>query len=316
MKKYAIFVLLMFVFPAAYSQESKEPEALIKEVKQLSLVNIRLEKELQASKDSIKRIDSISKLTVKSLNKKIGDLENEKADLNKQIKKLDKNNIKGLEASILDKTDSIRQLRKVIKNKDSLITVTQNEIPGKEQKKFEEGQQIVYDKIGKTYQNTFDYLIKYSTKQSVERDSQFVVNNAEAEKNWQALQIYFAAQQIFKEKYDEQKLKNAQTQLNSVTQKSDLLDELKKKFLKYKLYSDSLKTTITSIINYDKKFVANNEELQKAKQQHILLELSSYFHNYHFNYTDYPYLADIILEIMKLKQKDANTDISHLSSKL
>jgi len=307
----------MTALSAAYSQESKESEALIKEVKQLTLVNINLEKELQASKDSIKRLDSISRITVVALNKKIGNLETDKTDLNKQIKKLDKNNIKGLEASISLKTDTLKQLREVIKTKDSLIAGIKNESTKKEQEKFKEGQQTVYDKIGKTYQNsTFDSLIKYSTKQSVERDSQLVINNAEAEKKWQDLQIYFSAQQILKEKYDDQKLKNAQTRLSSIIQKSEMLDELKKRLPKYKLYSDSLKTTITSLINYDKRFVANDEVSQKAKQQHILLELSSYFHNYRFNYTDFPYLADIILDIMKLKQKDANTDISKLLTQL
>jgi hypothetical protein len=315
----------MIAFPAAYSQQLQE---LIKTVqgltltidslqKELKFIKEKSDKELQASKDSIFRLDSVNKVNIAGLNKKNGILETEKADLNKQIKKLDKNNIKGLEASLSLKTDTLKLLRDIIKSKDSLIAGIKNESAKKEQEKFKEGQQLVYDKIGKTYQNsTFDSLIKYSTKQSIERDSQLVINNAEAEKKWQALQIYFSAQQLLKEKYDEQKLKNAQTQLNSVNQNSEALNELKKRLTYYKPCTDALKITIDKIIDYDKKFIANDDESQKAKQQKILLDLSSYFHNYRFNYTDFPYLADIILDIMKLKQKDANTNIGSLSSKL
>jgi hypothetical protein len=38
--------------------------------------------------------------------------------------------------------------------------------------------------------------------------------------------------------------------------------------------------------------------------------------NYRFNFYDYPYLSEIVLEIMKQKQKDANTDVSYLLDKL
>lgn len=315
MKKYAISLLFIAIFPAAFSQGSNDPEVLINELK---IVNKALIKDLQASKDSIRLlIDSVSKKTMLPANKKNENPEHDKTESNNPKKKSDKDIIKDLKASIQQKADTIKLLKDSIKNKDIFIAGSKNESIRREKEQYIAGQQNVYDKIGKTYQNsTFDSLIKYSTKQSIERDSQLVINNTEAEKKRQDLQIYFSAQQILKEKYDDQKLKNAQTRLSSIIQKSELLDELKKRLPKYKLYSDSLKTTITSLINYDKRFVANDEVSQKAKQQHILLELSSYFHNYRFNYTDFPYLADIILEIMKLKQKDANSNISHLSSKL
>jgi hypothetical protein len=310
-KKFAIFVLVMSVFTSAYSQESNDPE-------KLKLINEALIKELKASKDSIKLLrDSVSKPALLPANKRNENVEPDKTDSNKQKKKSDKDIIKDLKASIQKNTVLINLLTDSIKKKDSLIINIKNESTRREQKKFDEGLQKVYDKIRQTYQNnTFDYLIKHSTKQSIELDSQLVITNDEAVKKWKALQIYFSAQQVIREKYDEQKLNNAQKQLNSITLTAESLDELKKKLPKYKLYSDSLKTTIASIINYDKNNVANDDNIQKAKQQQILLKLSYYFFNYRFNFTDYPYLADIVLEIMKLKQKDANSDISHLSSKL
>lgn len=301
----------MSVFPTAYSQESNDPEVL-------KLVNKALIKELKASKDSIRLLrDSVSKNAMLPSNKKNETLEPDKTESSNQKKKSDKDIIKDLKASNQLKADSIKLLKDSIKNKETLIAGIKTESARKEQKKFDEGQQKVHETIRQTYQNnTFEYLIKHSTKQSIELDSQLVITNDEAVKKWQALKIYFSAQQVLKEKYDEQKLKNAQTQLNSISLTSESLDELKKKLPKYKLCTDSLKTTIAGIINYDKNNTANDDNIQKAKQQQILLKLSYYFFNYRFNFTDYPYLADIVLELMKLKQKDANTDISHLSAKL
>ena len=100
-------------------------------------------------------------------------------------------------------------------------------------------------------------------------------------------------------------------------EKSVSIDELKKRLKFYKQYSDALKASIVKIMALDKDLTANDAKTQKSKKDDIfLIELASYYHNYYFNYNDYPYLSDIILEIMKLKQKDANADISHLSSKL
>jgi hypothetical protein len=310
-KKYAILVILIFVLPCAYSQGTKEPEALINKVQQLTLANKSLEEEGGRAKDSLTKLkDKVEKLQgeIGTANKKITEL----------TQKIDKKNIESLETQIKQKTDSIKQLKGAITNRDSLIKAFQNETPGREQKKIEEGQQKVYNQIGLTYQNTtLDNLIKSSTKQSVERDLQLTGNNTDAKKKLHDLQSYFTALQILEVKYDDQRLKNVQTSLDSIMEKSVSIDELKKRLKFYKQYSDALKASIVKIMALDKDLTANDAKTQKSKKDDIfLIELASYYHNYYFNYNDYPYLSDIILEIMKLKQKDANADISHLSSKL
>ena len=88
------------------------------------------------------------------------------------------------------------------------------------------------------------------------------------------------------------------------------------KLSKYKLCSEGLKTTIDKILEIDKKFVANDDYTQKTKLNDVLAEIAWYFRNYRFNFIDYPYLSEVVLEIIKLKQKDANTDIAILKEKL
>jgi hypothetical protein len=321
-KKYAIFLFLMSAFSAAYSQD------VIAELKKLTLTNDSLQKELksvrensakelQACKDSTDRLAGANKAIASDLNNDIEQLKKDTAEVYKQIKKLDKSNIKGLETTVQQKADSIKLLKDTINSQIAQISSAKIDAAKRENEKFEAGRQNVYSQMRTIYQNeTFDDLIRHTTKESVDLDLQLVGDKDQAGKKLLDLQTYFAGQQMLREKYDEQNIKAIQTRLNGIAERSELLDALKKRLSNYKLCSDGLKTTIGKINDYDKKFTANDDYTQKTKLTDILTEFSSYFRNYYFNFSDYPHLSDIVLEIMALKQKDTNTDISALLSKL
>jgi len=284
--------------------------------KNLKLSTEKTIKEMHAANDSITRLRSANKSEVSKLNDKIRKLENDTTSLNKQIKKLDINNLRNLEMLVQQKTDSISMLKAIAKEKDKEITIVKNSSLKREADKYLEGQQKVFNQIGEEYQgSTFDNLIKHSTKQSIERDFKLIGNNSEALKKLQYLQIYFTAKQLLEERYNEQQLKGSIAQLSNIDQ-SELVKYLNENLEMYKLRTEGLNIAITKIIELDKKFVANDDYTQKTKLQDILSELSWYFRNYRFNFVDYPYLSNIVLEIMKLKQKDANADISDLLLKL
>jgi hypothetical protein len=252
---------------------------------------------------------------------KIGKLQNEIATLQEKVKDLDTKKVK-IERDTLQKQlgrqiIEVTNLTQKKSEAETKLTECRNEIIRKGQEQFVAGQQEVYNQIAQSYQlKPFDDLVKSSTKLSVDRDITLIGNNAAAKQKLQDLQKYFAAQQVLEEKYGEENVKNAQARLNTITQSDAAVKILNGKLEKYKSCTDALKTTIDKILLLDKQTKANNEEIQKRKLQDILLEFSWYFRNYRFNFNDYPYLSDIILEIMKLKQKDANSDISHLTSKL
>lgn len=321
MKIIIISLFLVCGCSTAYSQD------LIKEIQKLTLANDSLQKALKSEKDNSKNIIITANENISSLNNshqtevlklkdQIKKLENDTNNLHKEIVKLDRKKFDALEIQVQQKTDSIILLKDTINRKQSQINLDKQKSDSIAQKRYQEGQLSIYNQIGQTYQSkNLDALINSSTKLSVERDLPLVGNNAEAKQKLQDLQKYFAVQQILDEKYDEQKLKNAQTQLNTITQ-SDLVKKLNAKFISYKLSTDGLKETIDKIIEIDKKFVANNDDTQKLKLQEILTELSWYFRNYRFNFNDYPYLSNIVLEIMTQKQKDANTDVTGFLTKL
>jgi hypothetical protein len=207
------------------------------------------------------------------------------------------------------------ELNKLVSIKDLQILQDKELSMKKYTQGNEKGKQEVLNQIIKTYSKPFDELLKNSTLKSVERDMSIVGDKTEVQQKFLNLQKYFNSELVLSDKFNEQKVENAKTQLTSIEQ-TELVLKLTDKLSKYKLCNDGLKTTIDKILEIDKQFVANDEYTQKTKLNDILSELAWYFRNYRFNFTEYPYLTEIVLEIIKLKQKDANTDIANLKDKL
>jgi len=322
-------------------------DSLQKQVKKLTSTNDSLQKQIKKiekdngdlnikinnlSKDKIKNeIDSLRKANDSLQKQVIKPKQDSISNLQGQIKKIEKDNgdlnikIKNLDSKINDLNKDKLKIEK-----DSLQKYNKNLIEEKikfEKKIYEQEkdiasmkneslkQQNAYNQIAQTYNKPFNELIKSLTKQTVERDLLFIGNNETVKKKIQDLQKYFVSRQVLEERYNDEKIKTAQNQLKSVEQ-SELVKDLIDKLVDYKLRNEGLKTTINNILEIDKKFVSNDEYTQKTKLQDILFEFSWYFRNYRFNFDDYPYLSSIVLEIMKVKQKDANTPIKYLLDRL
>jgi hypothetical protein len=253
-------------------------------------------------------------------------LENEKSELNKKIKtlestvaELNKNKIKVERDNLQAKCDSliikVKELENLISAKDKQIAQEKELGQQKSIQEKEKGKSEILNLIIQTYNKPLDELIINTNIKSVERDMSIVGDKTVVQQKLLSLQKYYNSEQVLNEKYSEQSVENALTQLKSIEQ-TELVLKLIDKLSKYKLCNDGLKTTIDKILEIDKKFVANDEYTQKTKLNDVLAEIAWYFRNYRFNFIDYPYLSEVVLEIIKLKQKDANTDIAILKEKL
>ena len=168
--------------------------------------------------------------------------------------------------------------------------------------------------------HTFDELIKSSTKQSVQRDKQLIGNNEEVSSVLYDLEIYFDAEEMIAKKFDVAKINHAKMQLNQIKQKSDKLDQLKDKMEYYQVFHEELKRIIEKLIildgdGQDGRKARGDALIQKLKFQDIMSELSNYMYNY-YDYANYPYLSNIVMEIIKRKYPDADADITDLLRKL
>lgn len=312
----------MFGFSTAYSQD------LIKEIQKLTLANDSLQKQvIKPLNDSIIKLNSAHSIEIAKLNEQLKVIEIEKSELNKNIKtlestvgELNKNKIKVEWDNLQAKCDTliikVKELENLISAKDQQITQEKELGQQKSIQEKEKGKSEILNLIIETYNKPpLNELIINTTLKSVERDMSIVGDKTVVQQKLLSLQKYFNSEQVLSEKFSEQKVESTITQLKSLEQ-TELVFKLIDKLSKYKLCNDGLKTTIDKILEIDKKFVANDEYTQKTKLNDVLAEIAWYFRNYRFNFIDYPYLSEIVLEIIKLKQKDANTDIANLKEKM
>ena len=130
------------------------------------------------------------------------------------------------------------------------------------------------------------------------------------------LLIYFNAEELLNKKFDAIQIKNAQVLLSQIKRESKLLDALKENVTYYQDFNTAFKETIGKLINLDKRKSADGDsEIQKLKFNEIVTELTDYMYNY-YDYAKYPYLSDIMLEIIKRKRQKADMNILDLLSKL
>lgn len=236
-----------------------------------------------------------------------------------ELQKFKDKNVPLLEKKLYQKTDSISQFRIIISDKKNQIDSIQKEMVKQVNQANENGQQQVFKNFQLDYSNSnFDDLITSSTERTVTRDLPYGKGNGgDTSKVLQELSWYFSAKKVLEQPYNEKRVQEAQTQLNQITAPSSEVEKLKEVFSNYEICAEALGDTIKNIIDFDNKFkVPDDDESQSEKLRDILAELSKYFRNYRFDFEQYPYLSNIVLELMNSKQRDANTDISHLLDKL
>ena len=307
MRKIIVIPLLLCCFCAVYSQDCFDKLA-----KQAVVID-SLQKVIKAERESVGNQSVVYQNTLKSQRDTIKSL---KSDLSKLEKfKADK---KIIDAQLKQKNDSIVLLKNHISGKEQQITAEKQKCEQKLHEEKEKGKNEVLANIVNSYKNNkFDDLIKSSTKPAVRRDMQLVGNNMEMEVKQilSDLEKYFDAEELLAKKFDAAQIGKAQLQLNQIKQPSKLLDKLKENIEYYKDFSDKLKERVENLVELDKQKVAVDSETRKMKFQLIVTELSNYMYDYD-EYGNYPYLSDIVLEIIKRKKSNADADIRDLLIRL
>ena len=203
------------------------------------------------------------------------------------------------------KTDAITRLEKQIAELEQESDKRANE-------EYERGKHDMYVQIAQIFDKSFDELITLSTEHFFARDLQLTDNNPEMTQKLEDLLKYYSAREILSEKYDEQKLKDAQNKLDTINVSSALLNKLKTDMEGYKRRIDMLRDLIENI----EKTNANSVDTQSLKRKEILSDISEYLLATGINYNNYPHLMNIVLEIITRIQLDANADLSDLLQKL
>ena len=306
MKQIIVLSLIICICHPAYSQDCldriEKQAVIIDSLKKL----VKTEKDksqqlfLIYQRDTTIFLDSIKRMNSDLI--KLANFKAEKANIDNLLKQ---------------KTDSIAFMNKQIFTKNQQISDEKLTCEQKSREEREKGKNEVLSSVINSYKNKrFDDLIMSSTKLSVQRDIQLVGNNSEIKPILLDLERYFNAEELLAKKIDSAQIKNAQLQLIQIKQQSVLLDKLKENIDYYEEYNDALKKTTEKLVVLDTVTDAKGDaSVQKLKFNDISSELTNYIYNY-YDYVYYPYLSDIVLEIIKRKQPNADADITDLLRKL
>jgi acyl carrier protein phosphodiesterase len=303
MKKIIVLTLILCGVCSAYSQITQEMyDNKVEE-------NVNLKNQIKSEQDKTTVLSDAYKKDTLALQKKLKELN---TDLSR-LKKI-KDDWKNLEGQLKTKSDSIALLKNQLLEKDGQIATTRQQGNQKALEEKEKGKAEALADVVKNYKRQFDDLIKSSTKESVLRDMQLVDNNAEVKPILDDLLIYFDATELLAKKFNDAQIKNIQTKLNQITQKSVLLDKLKENVESYQDFYTEFKATIGKIVALDIEKPETIDESKTKKSEKIIIILTKYMYDY-YDYGNYHYLSEIILEIIKRK-RDADADIKELFNNL
>lgn len=292
----------MSVYSSAYSQQ----EVLLNRLTEQAVTIDSLKRVvIQVQKKEVERRSKLVKLedSLKKLNSELSALEGLKKNqksLNDQFKQIN---------------DSIHLLSTQLSQKEKLLLDA-----GKENKKNvteakERGKHEALDALINYYlKNTFEVLIQSSTKQSIQKDQQLFGDKTELKSLLSDLEKYFNAKELLNKKYNPGQIQKAQNELNQIKLESVLLSKLKNDLRLYEAFNNGIKDALLKIAKLDEDKIVNPLSLERQKEKYY--EISAFIFNFDFNLIDYPYLSEIVLEVIKRKIPSPDAEVSDLIQKL
>ncbi|ESU22618.1 hypothetical protein FEDK69T_18740 [Flavobacterium enshiense DK69] len=302
MKKKITIILFLFNFFTVFSQEQQ----ILKEYSKQVITIDSLKKVIKTEKEK-------NRIQNDTLIKKDGQIKNLKSNLSKLDKF--KEQKKNFEIQIKQKGDSISILKKEI-SKTNQQLLDERKIC--EQKSLDEKGKIkseILTTISNTYKNKkFDELILSSNKLSVQRDLRLIGENNELKSILSDLNSYFEGKELLDKAFDSKQITNIQLELNKIKQQSELLGKLKEKLKNYESLCEGLKVCLNDIVSIDKKETVSgmDKEFKQLKLNKILTEISQYIFDYDFDFAEYPYLSNVLSQVIKVKVPNPDRDISNL----
>jgi hypothetical protein len=290
---------------------------LLRSFKQTISDNIRLEQELEKTKSELIQLKESVRIDSLSSKKKIDGLHQELENEKEKVVSLNKSKIKEERDQLLLKIDSlnfiVKQLTDSLLNRDKQIKFEKDLVKITEQKALIRGKDEVVINTVMWYQElSFDELVSSTTSESVSRDILLTGNSSEIRLLLSDLLIYFDSKIIIERKFDKIEVKEALAKLSNINRESKLLNQLKEDIEFYKDFNSELKKIVSDLIILDENKIALEDQLiQKLKFGEIMSLLGNYISNY-YDYQKYPYLSEIITEIIKRKQPNADAPITDL----
>lgn len=323
MKKIIILFLMLYGFANADAQDRVLEKIAYQAVEIDSLK--KANKIIELRIDSLLKIITANEISIKQLSSNHYAAASKYADtivnLKKELFSFEKykSDKKTIETTIIAKSDSIISLKKQITQKEDEIKNNIEKGNKDAVAEKDNGRNEVLNQLINAYKNkSFDDLINSSNIKSVQRDKQLIGNNTEVKQIITDLEIYFNAENLFENKFSAPLVDDAISQVNLIKQQSKLVSKLKDNLDNFNTFNEGLSAAIRNIIALDKKEYVKgmSEQVVKLKLNKVLFEISKFVFDYNFNFVDYPYFSEIVLDVIKRKRPNPDADISDLLNKI
>jgi len=175
--------------------------------------------------------------------------------------------------------------------------------------------QTIRNQLIDFYNKPFEELVGITSLKTIQRDLKILENEAIQEK-LKSLQIYHESKQALSEKYNETRVKEIVAQLNSL-EKNEANKMLIELLENYKYRFQFLQEALDKIIKVDieEGEQEDNRLLRPTKLGLIMSPILTYFNAYESKFQEYPYLNDIIIEIIQKKEDNVDADLNYLQKR-
>lgn len=328
----ALAILLIVGFMNAFCQQDcfERIESLTEEKIRLKHINDSLQKAAKSlenklaimQSDTVKLGKQLRSLqsqnaliaryqdSIDILNNKTKEVKTLKDKLAKEVKKnrsVKEEKIK-LEQTVKLLKDTIR-----LKN-DGMVRLEKAKTAAVLQAK-EEGYAVALNVVENFFNKDFDLLAQIVNRNMLNQFGD-IVHNKSVKVKIAHLKTFVVASEALSQRYSKDIVDMSLHQLATIPTTPGV-EALRTKLNDYKLCNDALKETLLKIQNYNDKtgktFFDSDKEIKRTK---IMTYLSDYIYNYEFNFTDYPYLAGIVIEVMNAIYRDSDTNIKGIIDKL
>jgi len=259
------------------------------------------------------RNNEVFKREINGYKTQINDLANNNEGFKKEI-----DTYKTQIANLTKNNDVLVKENTTYKNQINLLNInnerSNKEITDLKQKTIKIEEVVDYYK---SFENkSFDDLIRESSKSLVERDIVLLSDKSEIAQILIDLLNYFLAEETILNQFNPAQITNTLKNLDQITMISKLRDALKTDLERYEIYHNELKETITKIVEMDESVTAQNiPEAREMKFTNFASNLDKYTFN-RPNFKKYPYLSNIIIEIIERKLHNVDASIKDLLNKL
>ena len=321
-----LIVLLFFAF-SSFAQED-ETKKIYREIFNLERTRDSLQNEiknmqadfakekqsynanLKTVTDSMKRIITDERKSVKSARDSVRKLLKANARLTSKVKKTKL--IEKERDSLKKSTENYRQDIARLRN-DSTILGSRLENAKKEE--YERGQVQIIQQIEKRYSADFDALVDMMSLETVQQDIQ-IIKDTKVKEKAQQLQIYLQCRKELDNLCHLKDVSVTQSKLTKLPSTSKKVKELDEALKQYQIYVEGMLEWIDALKSIDDKYIGGKDEGdQKYKKGKICESVMDFLYNYS-DFRQYPCLENLFFEILNLKSSKVDAPLDEFKKRI